>query len=86
MDGACKIFEDIGRLLVSSEQTPGIWSNGLAIYELFLSSFGKREGPAAVLEFLKILRIEPHGDQGGILTLALAMLVNRMVKGNKHCQ
>ena len=58
IDEAIGFFEDIGSLL-QSEYTVGECTNGLAVYLLFMESFGKYEGRAAVLEHMTLLGIPP---------------------------
>ena len=43
VDDARNLCDDIGKLLLSN-QTHSMWSNGLAVYESFMESFGSHEG------------------------------------------
>ena len=75
---AVDLVEYIGAL-VCSKHTSGMWSNGLAVYDFYMESFGVSEGEDAVLEFLQHLDIVPDGAKQTILGLAFKMLVNNAV-------
>ena len=78
IDDAMRLCEHIAGLM-SSEHTLGIWTSDNAAYDLFMQSFGVREGETAVLEYMELLRIV-RDQCPPVLTLALQILFNNGIE------
>ena len=81
IEDASQLCEDIA-VLMHSPHTEGLWSNGLAAFQHYMGTFGRREGKAAVLEFLSMLRIDFNDTRKSIIDLALCMLLNNRMHGH----
>ena len=78
IDDALRLCEHIAGLR-SSEHTIGIWTSDNAAYDLFMKSFGVREGETAVLQYMELLHIE-RDQCAPVLTLALQILFNNRIE------
>ena len=75
LEDACDLFCNIQELMGSTHSS-GIWSNGKAVHDVFMASFGACEGKAAVAEHMHMLGIAPTDAPKTILQLALMMHLN----------
>ena len=62
--------------LLRSPHTSGVWSNGAAVKDIMMNTFGREEGEAAVEEHMQILGISPCEQMRPILQIALLMVIN----------
>ena len=80
---AIELCEDIGGLM-NSQHSHGIYTCGLAAEEVYMHSFGYREGYDAVVEHMLCLGIA-QGATGPVLSLALHMLLNNRCDPGDYC-
>ena len=70
----------IGELL-QSVHTSGVWSNGLAVHDIYMMEFGEREGAHSVQQHMRGLDIDQTETEKPLLSLALQMVVNNRCEG-----
>jgi hypothetical protein len=83
VDDVIHLCENIGDLM-QSDHAEGIWSNGHAVIEHYMATFGNREGEQAVHDFLCTLHIDPTNERKSALSLALCMVMNNKIEKYKH--